>query len=113
MNNEIKQSRLRACLNCAIILQTSEFRKNGCPNCKFLQTEYKTNYQSTTSTSFTGQICYKDTNKSWVAKWQRNQGNISGYYAMTVEGELPDEFIEKVELNGKPYFNRSNSFTIE
>ena len=106
------KSKNRACLNCAIILPQEQFKRNGCPNCPFLQTEKRRNYEVTTSNVFKGQIYYIDPSKSWIGKWQRNKNYIPGFYAMVVEGDLPDEFIGYIEKTGSEYICRQQSFTL-
>ncbi len=105
-------TKVRACLNCGILQTQQKFKSSGCPNCPFLQTNKNRNFSFTTSNSFKGQIGYLDTKRSWVAKWQRNTNNVPGHYAMIVEGGLEGDFIDRVEEDGRVYFDRSNSFTI-
>lgn len=106
-------NKLRACLGCSIVKPTSYFKTYGCPNCKVLQLEKSKNLNSTTSFSFRGTIGLVDPQKSWVAKWQRIDSFVPGTYAMTVEGELSEDYIDKLEQDGRVYFNRNQSFELK
>lgn len=105
-------TKLRACLNCAILKPASYFKHNGCPNCPFLETNRGKNFNFTTSGSYKGMIALVDPNNSWVGRWQRINQCEPGMYAMTVEGILGDEFIERIEQEGRMYINRSESFSL-
>ena len=107
------RSKLRACLNCSLIQPITSFRENGCPNCPFLKAKVARNLNLVTSPSFRGMISLLEPKRSWVGRWQRIDGCVPGTYAMTVSGELPGEFIDRVESEGRVYFNRAESFTIE
>ena len=66
-----------------------------------------------TSDNFSGMITINDINKSWVAKWQRFDGfKHNGRYAITVEGEMPEHYIERMERAGKMYIPRDKPFEI-
>uniref|UniRef100_A0A1B6J182 Transcription elongation factor SPT4 n=1 Tax=Homalodisca liturata TaxID=320908 RepID=A0A1B6J182_9HEMI len=104
--------RLRACMNCAIIKPSYYFKQHGCPNCPFLEIDRSKNLALATSSSFKGTIGLVDPGRSWVAKWQRLDGCVPGTYAMTVEGELSEALIEKIEQEGRVYFNRAASFEL-
>lgn len=104
--------RMRACLNCSIIQSIHSFKSEGCPNCAFLEVNKNKNVYLCTSSSFKGTIFLKDPKQSWVAKWQRISHCIPGKYALTVKGDLRDDFIYKVEQEGRVYHNRSQSFKL-
>ncbi len=112
--NDSRESstKLRACMNCSIIKPKIYFKENGCPNCPFLEINKSNNLYAVTSSSFKGLIVLADPKKSWVGKWQRINTYIPGNYAMTVEGLLKDEFIDKVENDGRFYIDRNNLFTL-
>lgn len=105
-------SKTRACLNCSIILKTETFKATGCPNCPFLWTKRDRSITATTSASHKGTIALIDPKTSWVGKWQRISNFKPGLYAMKVEGDLPDDYINLVEKDGRVYINRSNSFSL-
>lgn len=109
----VQSSKLRACLNCAIILKTDEFKTKGCPNCPFLYTQKGTNMNLVTSSQFKGCIGLMDPKNSWVGKWHRIGTYIPGLYAMIVEGELSDNHISMIEREGRIYVPRHNSFELE
>lgn len=103
-------SKLRACLNCSILKPMSYYKQYGCPNCPFLQANKAKNLHSVTSQTFKGVIGVIDPKRSWIAKWQRINTYVPGIYAMTVEGNLSDEFIERIEKEGRVYIDRTDSF---
>lgn len=105
--------KLRACINCAIILKAEEFRASGCPNCPFLYTKRDTNVTSITSAHYKGMIALLDPKTSWVGKWHRLTNYKPGLYAMIVEGELSDNQISMIEKDGRVYIPRSQSFELE
>ena len=111
-NSTSKSSKPRACLNCGYLQTIADFKEIGCPNCPFLNTSKGRNHMFTTSQQYKGQIAYLDVKRSWVARWQRNYDCKEGFYAMTVEGELDDDFIIKIEKAGKEYFPRNKSFDL-
>lgn len=110
--SQINQKKQRACLNCSLILSTTEFKQKGCPNCSFLNTNKNRNIGYTTSPTFKGSIFLINPKQSWIGKWQRINQYIPGVYAMTVEGDLSDKFINDIEKNGRVYINRANSFEL-
>ena len=112
-SSNVPNQKLRACLNCAFIQKTSDFKHRGCPNCPFLNTNKEKNLMYTTSLSFKGMIALKDPKSSWVAKWHRINSYTPGLYAMVVDGVLGDKFIEAIEKDGRIYVNRSVSFELE
>lgn len=102
----------RSCLNCTLIRQGQNFKQNGCPNCPILNINRSSdNYYDATSEAFNGLICLIKPNKSWVGKWQRIENKVPGAYAMTVDGVLPDEFVNRIEEHGLIYYERDKSFT--
>ncbi|KAI5149487.1 transcription elongation factor SPT4 [Enteropsectra breve] len=105
-------AKLRACLNCSVLKPATYFKTYGCPNCPFLQTNKHRNFENTTSASYKGVIGMLNPEMSWVAKWQRVSKYTPGLYAMTVEGELNEDYIEMIERSGNTYVNRTNSFEL-
>lgn len=75
---------------CAIVQTTAQFTKSGCPNCEsFLEMRGSPEaVQDTTSQVFEGLISMAQPGESWVAKWQRIQGNAPGLYAVKVVGSV-------------------------
>lgn len=105
--------KLRACLNCCQLKSSSEFRSVGCENCPFLGMKNNAEAVSDcTSDSYRGMIAINESGKSWVAKWQRLNGVVKGIYAITVNGELPDYYIDRAERAGKVYYPRDTPFQI-
>lgn len=96
---------LRACMVCSIVQTSSNFMRSGCPNCEeFLQlTGSQDAVQDCTSQVFEGLITLADPTSSWVAKWQRLEGYVSGVYATKVTGVLPEEVVGQVEASGVKY----------
>lgn len=105
--------KLRACLNCSIVLTTQEFRETGCPNCPFLHVNKARNIGYTTSPAFKGTVALFDPKRSWVAKWQRINNYKPGIYAMVVEGVLSEKYISEIEKDGRVYIDRSRSFELQ
>lgn len=64
------------------------FLRDGCPNCEaFLDlTNHPDSVQECTSQVFEGLITLADPVQSWVARWQRLDGYVSGVYAVKVVG---------------------------
>lgn len=106
----IRSRKLRACLSCSLLKSATAFRNTGCDNCPFLN--MKRNVSEYTSDNYKGLITINDSNKSWVAKWQRIKGYVNGRYAIIVYGTLPAGAIEKMEDEGKEYIPRDKPFTI-
>lgn len=66
------------------------FIREGCPNCEaFLDlTNHPDSVQECTSQVFEGLITLQDPAQSWVARWQRLDGYVSGVYAVKVVGTV-------------------------
>jgi len=79
---------LRACMVCSIVQPSTKFSREGCPNCEdFLELRgNQDGISDCTSQVFEGLITLSDPETSWVAKWQRLQGYVSGTYAVKVVG---------------------------
>lgn len=73
---------------CSIVLPTSTFTNQGCPNCDhFLELQGNPDtVQDNTSSVYEGLITLVDPVTSWVARWQRLDGYVAGVYAVKVEG---------------------------
>ncbi|EHY56709.1 transcription elongation factor spt4 [Exophiala dermatitidis] len=104
-------SRQRACMVCSIVLNASEFYKNGCPNCESILglRNSQDAIQECTSQVFEGLIMLGDPKASWVAKWQRLTNYVPGIYAVKVVGQLPQEIIDTMEDNGMRYIPRDGT----
>ncbi|KAK7935200.1 transcription elongation factor SPT4 [Apiospora marii] len=102
---------LRACMVCSIVMTTSRFRHEGCPNCEdFLHLKNDTEaIESCTSQVFEGLITLANPSRSWVAKWQRLDNYVQGVYATKVSGQLPDEIRSAIEDEGHVYIPRDGS----
>ncbi|KAK1347766.1 transcription elongation factor Spt4 [Hamiltosporidium tvaerminnensis] len=108
-----RKQKLKACMNCSQIKQSNLFRRDGCENCEFLN--LKNNHENViecVSDRYKGMIGTLKPEKSWVAKWQRINSYKPGLYAITVDGILPDEFINKIEQNGRVYYPRDKPFKL-
>ncbi|KAM0804648.1 Spt4/RpoE2 zinc finger-domain-containing protein [Usnea florida] len=83
-----QQRYLRACMVCSIVQTHARFLRDGCPNCEsFLGLANSTDaVQECTSQVFEGLITLADPTTSWVARWQRLEGCVSGVYAVKVVG---------------------------
>lgn len=105
--------KLRACLGCSQIKTLNGFRKDGCENCPMLNMKGSlANVNECTSSKFRGAIALLQAPNSWVGKWQRIEEFGKGFYAMTVEGVLSDDFIRDIEQNGRHYHEREESFRL-
>ncbi|OAF64942.1 Transcription elongation factor SPT4 [Intoshia linei] len=94
---------LRACLLCSLIKSESMFVEEGCDNCERI-VEFQSNVDKVrefTSNNFSGMIFLTQPKKSWVAKWQGLVNCIPGIYAITVYGEIPIEYQEKLSKLGR------------
>ncbi|KCZ75531.1 hypothetical protein H311_03489 [Anncaliia algerae PRA109] len=105
-----KPKKLRACLSCSLLKSSTSFRNSGCENCPFLN--MKRNLSEYTSDNYKGIIFINDSNKSWVAKWQRIKGYVNGRYAIIVYGSLPEGVVEMMEDEGREYYARDKPFSI-
>ncbi|QIX02043.1 hypothetical protein AMS68_007560 [Peltaster fructicola] len=96
---------------CAIVQPTSQFTKNGCPNCEpFLEMRGNPDtVQETTSQVFEGLISMAEPGASWVAKWQRIQGYVPGLYAVKVVGQLPEDYAAAAANAGVQYVPRDGT----
>ncbi|KAJ4369642.1 transcription elongation factor spt4 [Neocucurbitaria cava] len=106
-----QQRNMRACMVCSIVRTQQQFMTHGCPNCEEIL-ELTGNSEAVsdcTSQVFDGLISVADTNKSWVARYQRLEGYVAGVYATQVEGILPEEVIVAVENAGINYVPRDGS----
>jgi transcription elongation factor SPT4 len=86
---------LRACMVCSIVLPSSKFNREGCPNCEeFLELRGNSDaIQDCTSQVFEGLITLTDPQGSWVAKWQRLTEYVPGMYAVKVVGIVSTEYL--------------------
>lgn len=66
------------------------FLRDGCPNCEsFLGLINSTEaVQECTSQVFEGLVTLSDPSTSWVSRWQRLDGYVSGVYAVKVVGTV-------------------------
>ncbi|KAF2145975.1 uncharacterized protein K452DRAFT_304974 [Aplosporella prunicola CBS 121167] len=105
-----QQRSLRACMVCSIVQLEYLFKRNGCPNCDFLELAGNTDaIQDCTSQVFEGLIHLADPQGSWVARWQRLDSYTSGMYATKVSGVLPEDYVAMVEAAGVKYIPRDGS----
>ncbi|KAG0436416.1 Transcription elongation factor SPT4 [Dictyocoela muelleri] len=108
-----KNQKYRSCMSCSLINTSSDFKTNGCKNCQILSRgrEHDFFLECTTS-KYNGIIGMFNPEKSWVAKWQHINDKIPGFYSITVDGFLPEDYVNILHDNGKQYHNRSDSFSI-
>ncbi|KAI5170757.1 transcription elongation factor SPT4 [Nematocida sp. LUAm3] len=105
--------RLRACLGCSLVKTQAQFKEEGCENCSGLRMkESLDNVLDCTSEKFSGILGVVDGKASWIAKWQHLEGYVSGMYAVTVEGDLPESKIMALERQGRVYIPRDKAFSI-
>jgi transcription elongation factor SPT4 len=96
---------------CSIVRTQQQFTTNGCPNCEDILELIGNPEQVNDCTSqvFEGLISVADTNRSWVARYQRLEGYVPGVYATQVEGILPEDVLVAVENAGINYVPRDGS----
>lgn len=106
-----QQRYLRACMVCSIVQTHARFLREGCPNCEsFLGLANSSDaVQECTSQVFEGLITLADPTTSWVARWQRLEGCVSGVYAVKVVGTLPDDVKQNIEDAGARYIPRDGT----
>ncbi|KAI9836491.1 MAG: transcription elongation factor spt4 [Thelocarpon superellum] len=106
-----QQKNLRACMVCSVVQLQTKFMREGCPNCEdFLGLAgHSEAIEECTSQVYEGLITLADPTTSWVAKWQRLDGYVSGVYAVKVTGTLPEEKIQEIEEAGVRYVPRDGS----
>jgi transcription elongation factor SPT4 len=106
-----QQKNMRACMVCSVVRTQQQFVTQGCPNCEEIL-ELAGNPEQVndcTSQVFEGLISVADTNRSWVARFQRLEGYVPGVYATQVEGILPEDILVAVENAGINYVPRDGS----
>ncbi|KAI4867225.1 transcription elongation factor spt-4 [Hypoxylon rubiginosum] len=100
----------RACMVCSIVMTSANFRKDGCPNCPFLDLKGSPEViEACTSSMYEGSIFIADPKKSWLAKWQRIDSFVPGMYAIKVSGSLPEDMKQLMEDEGHVYIPRDGS----
>ncbi|KAI8943639.1 hypothetical protein NX059_001624 [Plenodomus lindquistii] len=106
-----QQRNMRACMVCSIVRTSQQFLQQGCPNCEYILELIGNPDQINDCTSqvFEGLITVADTQRSWVARYQRLEGYVPGVYATQVEGILPEDVIGAVESAGINYVPRDGS----
>jgi transcription elongation factor SPT4 len=106
-----QQRNMRACMVCSIVRTQHQFMTQGCPNCEEILELANNSEQINDCTSqvFEGLISVADTNRSWVARYQRLEGYVPGVYATQVEGILPEDVLVAVENAGINYVPRDGS----
>ncbi|ORY10585.1 Spt4/RpoE2 zinc finger-domain-containing protein [Clohesyomyces aquaticus] len=102
---------MRACMVCSIVRTFQQFMQSGCPNCEsFLElTGNSDAISDCTSQVFDGLLTVSNTEKSWVARYQRLEGYVPGVYAIQVEGILPEDAVVAAENAGVHYIPRDGS----
>lgn len=98
-NGEVEQTmlKLRACINCHLVLSEDQFYDNGCGNCPHLQMDGdRRRILDCTSSNFSGLISIIEPQKSWAAKFNRLGDNVTGCYAISVVGDLPESVREDI-----------------
>ena len=102
---------MRACMVCSVVRTQQQFLTGGCPNCEDILELIGNPEQINDCTSqvFEGLISVADTNRSWVARYQRLEGYVPGVYATQVEGILPEDVLVAVESAGINYVPRDGS----
>ncbi|MCJ1275594.1 Transcription elongation factor SPT4 [Puttea exsequens] len=105
------QRNMRACMVCSIVQTNARFLHDGCPNCEaflgYINSQDVIN--ECTSQVFEGLITLTSPTTSWVARWQRLDGYVSGIYAVKVQGTLTDEVRQAVEDAGVRYIPRDGT----
>lgn len=106
-----QQRNMRACMVCSVVRTQQQFLTSGCPNCEDILELIGNPEQINDCTSqvFEGLISVADTNRSWVARYQRLEGYVPGVYATQVEGILPEDVLVAVENAGVNYVPRDGS----
>jgi len=89
---------MRACLNCRVIQTKAQFFQLGCPNCRdFLRMqENEGRIAACTTTSFHGFIANIRPG-AFVTRYLGLEKRPPGFYALTVNGSIPDEILHESE----------------
>ncbi|KAL7418368.1 transcription elongation factor spt4 [Cryptotrichosporon argae] len=100
-----RQVQLRACLVCSVLQTPKDFFDGGCPNCEdIVQMQGSHDRVSEcTSTIYDGMIAMMDPAESWVARWQRIDKKVPGFYAVRVTGRPPQDVVDSIEARGGVY----------
>lgn len=105
-----QQRYARACMVCSIIMTQATFRRDGCPNCPFLELKNSPDQiESCTSSVFEGTMAVADPRRSWLARWQRVDNCVPGVYAIKVSGTLPEDVKQAMADENHPYVARDGS----
>mmetsp|Transcript_19903 Transcript_19903/g.63338 ORF Transcript_19903/g.63338 Transcript_19903/m.63338 type:complete len:122 (+) Transcript_19903:79-444(+) len=100
-------NKCRACLRCMLVKTLEQFTEGGCDNCVFLSMEGdRDRVLDCTTTSFDGMVSMMDPNSSWASKWLRLHKYKPGCYALSVNGDLPEDVVGWMEENGYHYNRR-------
>lgn len=77
-----------------LVPRQQKFMREGCPNCEEVLSLRGNSdaVQECTSQVFEGLIALSDAKSSWVARWQRLDGYVSGTYAVKVVGSVGDNY---------------------
>ena len=85
----------RACLRCGLVKCFDQFYAEGCENCPFLElAERQDRVQSCTTSNFEGTVAMMKPQDSWVARWEGISRNLPGVYALSLEGEMPEQIMQ-------------------
>lgn len=108
-----KNQKYKSCMSCSLISTASDLKANGCKNCQILSKGREHDFfLECTSSKYNGMIAIFDPEKSWVAKWQHISDKVPGFYSITVDGVLPDDYVSVLHDNGKQYHRRNDSFGV-
>lgn len=89
--HEDKAHKLLACLSCRLLKTEAEFVESGCGNCKYLKMiGDRRRTRDCTTENFHGFMAITKPRESWVAKYNRLNKLVPGFYALHIIGEIPD-----------------------
>jgi len=86
-------------------MTSTDFKKEGCPNCEeIVQIQGSAEkVAKSTSAQFDGIIALTNPPESWVARWQRTGKYVQGLYAVRVTGRITQELQAELDHRGITY----------
>ena len=103
-----KPKELVACRACMLVKAFGSFKQKGCENCPWIKDlPGGQQTQSWTTSRFEGVVGMLNSERSWVAKWQKQPHFRAGLYALEIFEDLPADFRNYAERENYPIHIRN------